>query len=84
MNNDLVLVKEAMDVYRPFPVSKKNVGQVVATVFFSDSLNLSELINRIVIVYGGSRLNAVSKIAQSLLACKVTINDLGNVEAYHG
>ena len=84
MNNDLLLVQEAMDVYRPFPVSKKNVRQVVATVFTGSKLNLSELINRIVILYGGSRMCAICKVAQSLLSCKTTINDFGIVEVYRG
>lgn len=84
MNNDLTLVKEAMDVYRPFPVSTKNVGQVLATIITDNSLGLTELINRIVIIYGGSRLGAICKVAQSFLACKATINDFGTVEVYRG
>ena len=82
MNNDLSLVKEAMDVYRPFPISKKNIKQVLTTIIVDDSLGLTELINRIVIVYGGSRLNAICKVAQCFLACKATINDFGIVEVY--
>ena len=84
MNNDLTLVNEAMDVYRPFPVSSKNVGQVLATIIADNPLGLSELINRIVILYGGSRLSAVCKVAQCFLACKATINDFGIVEVYRG
>lgn len=84
MNNDLTLINEAVDVYRPYPVSTKNVGQVLAAFTFKDSWDLSDLVNRIVLVYGGSRLNALCKVAQSLLSCKVTINDHGKVEMYHG
>ncbi len=77
--NDELLLKEAMDVYRPYPVSTKNVGQVLTTIIMGKFLGLTELINRIVIVYGGSRLNAICKVAQCFLACRATINDLGVV-----
>lgn len=83
MNNDLVLLKEAMDVYRPFPVSKKNVNQVLETLSYGGQLDPSDLINRVAFVYGGSRLNALCKVAQSLISCKVTINAQGLVEMYH-